>query len=273
MNIGSAVFTATKKLKSSSSTPSLDADVILSYLLHQPREFIYSHPEHELNKKQEKNFLLLINRRKKLEPIAYIIGQKEFFSLPFYVDKNVLIPRPDTESLVEKVLNFIARQETRSLGKLAKSPSLRTRADITIIDIGTGSGCIAISLKKYLPRVNIIASDISKKALKIATKNAKKNQVKIKFYESDLFSNIPKKYMGKIDIIVANLPYLPKNVAQKKNLKYEPNIALQDKKYLPKFLQQAKKYLSPQGRIFLETNKRMAKIINKSRLNCDSLFF
>ena len=252
---------------------SLDADILLSYVLKKPREFIYAHPEHKLTKKQQKKFLQLINRRKKLEPIAYIIRQKEFFSLPFYVDKNVLIPRPDTETLVEKVLNFIARQETRSLSKLTKNPSLRTRAALTIIDIGTGSGCIAIALKKYLPQCKIIATDIAKKALKIAKKNAKINKMKIEFICSDLFDQVPKKYLGKIDIIVANLPYLPKNVAKKKNLRYEPNIALQDKKYLPKFLAQAEKYLSPQGKIFLEANKRQVNIIKKSGLNCECLFF
>lgn len=237
----------------------LDADILLSHVLKKPREFIYAHPEHELSKKQRKKYLELIARRKKLEPIAYIIREKEFFGLPFYVDKNVLIPRPDTEILVERILKLFDTSRYAGL--------------LRVLDVGTGSGCIAITLKKYLPRAKVIATDISQKALKIAKKNAKKNHAKIIFYCSDLFNNIPKKYLGKIDIIVANLPYLPKNVAGKKSLKYEPNIALQDKKYLPRFLEQAKKYLSPHGKIFLETSKKNAGIIKKSGLNCDYIVF
>ena len=96
---------------------------------------------------------------------------------------------------------------------------------------------------------------------------------KIIFYCSNLFNKVPKKYRGKIDIIVANLPYLPKNVAKKQSLKYEPKIALQDKKYLPEFLKQTKEFLRPNGKIFLETNKRQINIIKKSGLNCEYIVF
>lgn len=246
----------------------LDADILLSHVLKKPKEFIYAHPECELTKKQRKKYLKLTARRKKLEPIAYIIREKEFFGLPFYVDKNVLIPRPDTEILVEKII-----KQTKNEKPARQALPGMAGGRKTICDIGTGSGCIAITLKKYLPQCKIIATDISQKALKIAKKNAKKNHTKIIFYCSDLFNNIPKKYLGKIDVIAANLPYLPKNVAEKKSLKYEPNIALQDKKYLPKFLEQAKKYLSPNGKIFLETSRKNVGIIKKSGLNCDYIVF
>jgi release factor glutamine methyltransferase len=244
----------------------LDSDLILSYVLNKPREYIYAHPEHKLTKNQRKKYLQLVSRRKKLEPIAYLVQEKEFFGLPFYVDHNVLIPRPDTEFLVEKIIKQTKNEKRK-----------------TICDIGTGSGCIAIALKKYLPQCEVIATDISLKALNVAKKNAKQllnhkdmkgtKNTKIIFYCSNLFNKVPKKYRGKIDIIVANLPYLPKNVAKKQSLKYEPKIALQDKKYLPEFLKQAKEFLRPNGKIFLETNKRQINIIKKSGLNCEYIVF
>lgn len=267
-NIKNLLALAVSCLSRSTPTPYLDAEILLSFVIKKERFFLYSHPEYLLVKKYKNMFISLVKRRCQSEPIAYLINKKEFYSLPFYVDKNVLIPRPDTELLVEKIIKFVARHETRSQ---------------TIIDIGTGSGCIAIALKKYLPQCKIIATDISQKVLKIAQKNAKKllnhenmkftKNAKINFIRSDLFDNVPKKYLGKIDIIAANLPYLPKNVALKKSLKYEPNIALQDRQYLLKFLGQAKQYLSPQGKIFLEISKRQINLVKKTKLNCDYIAF
>lgn len=275
-SIKSLLASAITSLSRTSPTPYLDAEILLSFVLKKERFFLYSHPEYLLTKKTKSKFFSLVKRRCCSEPIAYITNNKEFYGLPFYVDKNVLIPRPDTELIIEKIIKFAARQETRS-HNINMNPSLRTRARLIIIDIGTGSGCIAITLKKYLPQCKIIATDISQIILKVAKKNAKKllnhENTKINFICSDLFNNVPKKYLGKIDIIAANLPYLPKNVALKKSLKYEPNIALQDRQYLSKFLLQAKQYLSPQGKIFLEMSKRQINLVKKTKLNCDYLAF
>jgi release factor glutamine methyltransferase len=205
----------------------------------------------------------LILRRKKHEPIAYIIHKKEFYGLDFYVDKRVLIPRPETEKLVEKILDYCkndqrlcaprhlvgragmasspdeSRDETSEADLIAKLPrrgnfacrGVHTQGqnNFTVCDIGTGSGCIAIALVKHLPQAKIYAIDISRKALTIAKLNAKKHKVlkQIKFIQSDLFSKILKPV--KFDIIVANLPYLSQKKYQATTpeiKKYEPKIAL-----------------------------------------------
>ena len=219
MNIKQTLIWATNKLKI--KTASLDAEVLLSNVLKKPKEFLYTYPEKELTNQQTEKFKKLISRRAKFEPIAYLTNQKEFYGLNFYVDKCVLIPRPETELLVEEVLSQIYKLQTKSY-------------KITIADIGTGSGCIAITLAKHLPKATIYAADISKTALTLAKKNAKKHQVKIKFYQGDLIKPLKNK---KIDLIVANLPYLDDNYknllksSNKMSLKFEPKMALRGGKF------------------------------------------
>jgi len=195
-------------------TARLDAEVILSFVLKKPREFLYTYPEMELDpstslrtgSKCVQSFDKLIKKRTQYYPIAYITNNKEFFGLNFYVDERVLIPRPETELLVENVVGTI---HELSLQKMI------------IAEIGTGSGCIAISLAKNC-NCKIIATDISKKALQVAKKNAKTHKVlsKIQFLRGDLLEPIKNK---KINILVANLPYLTNNYS---GLKYEPQLAL-----------------------------------------------
>ena len=131
--------------------------------------------------------------REQGRPTQYILGEWEFMGLPFCVGEGVLIPRGDTEVLVETILE---RQQTEKFK--------------SILDIGTGSGCIPISLGHYGKFENIMAVDISQKALGYATENAVKNNIKIDFYESDLFTNLPAEWKGKLDAIVSNPPYIPK---------------------------------------------------------------
>ncbi len=197
----------------------LDAEVLLSKVIRKDKAFLYSHPEYKLSKNQESKFRKYILRRAKREPIAYIIQQKEFYGLDFYVNKNVLIPRPETEILVEEALNVF--MILRNIIKTKK---------IHILEIGTGSGCIIISLLKNLSnfksRISGIATDTSKKALRIARQNAKSHQVmnKIKFLQGNLME--PAKHK-KIDILIANLPYLmPEQYKNNLDLKYEPKNAL-----------------------------------------------
>ncbi|MFA6254679.1 MAG: peptide chain release factor N(5)-glutamine methyltransferase [Patescibacteria group bacterium] len=202
----------TRSLKSAKITTALlDAEVLLAFVLKKPKEFLYTHPEYKLNKQQLAQLKQMVNRRGKGEPVAYLRNTKEFYDLDFYVDKRVLIPRPETEVLVEEVL------------KQFRVQSSEFRA---IADIGTGSGCIAITLAKHLPKAKILATDISKLALDVARKNAKKHQAKIKFYHGDLLEPLKNK---RIDIIVANLPYLDNYYKSSKNpgLKFEPKTALE----------------------------------------------
>ena len=204
----------------SSQVPPLDAEILLSLAIKKPKEYLFSHPEKKLSPADIIKFKKLVSRRLKNEPITYLTGKKEFYGLDFNVNKNVLIPRPETEFLVEASLQGIMNYE---LG-------IRN-----IVDVGTGSGNIVISVVKKLPanireKINFYATDISEKALYIAKKNAKRHGVSkhIKFIKSDLLEFIPKKKIKGNIIIVANLPYVSHKLYRKnsKNLKYEPKTAL-----------------------------------------------
>lgn len=178
-----------KLLSTKKITSQLDAEVILSFVINKPKEFIYTYPEFELTISQVKKFEELIKRRAKGEPVAYLTGKKEFYGRDFFVNKDVLVPRPETEVIIETLLST-------PYSLLAK----------TIAEIGSGSGCISITLAKEIPSAKIIATDVCDKALKVAKKNAKQHKVlsKIKFYKGSLLEPIRNK---KIDILVANLPY------------------------------------------------------------------
>lgn len=206
----------------------LDLDLIIADAIKKPREFVLVHPEYKITKKQEERIRKQAKRRINHEPLAYILGHKEFFGLDFEVNKNVLIPRPETELLVELV-SHIAKQKTKN------------KKRVSIIDVGTGSGNIIISLAKNLerstihdPRFMFYGLDISRKALHIARKNSRKNKVarKIKFFHGNLLEPILKKIIYKNYFIVANLPYLDrewKNLLKSSDsagLKFEPEIAL-----------------------------------------------
>ena len=170
-------------------------------------------------------------------PIQYINNKAYFMGLEFYVDENVLIPRCDTEILVEEMI------------KIIKKDSL-----LKILDLCTGSGAIAISLKKYLNNIEIMASDISDKALMVAKKNASKIGVDVKFIESDLFNNIN----GKFDLIVSNPPYIKKSVIPSldKQVRNEPILALDGGKdgldFYRKISYEAKKFLNNNGYLCFE---------------------
>lgn len=201
----------------------VDIELILADSLKKTREFVLSHPEYELSKSQLKNFESKISRRSKGEPVAYLAGHKEFYGLDFLVNKHTLVPRPETEQIVELVLDDL--QDTRY--KIQ---------DTNIIDVGTGSGCIAISIAhESKDKAQIFATDISEGALKIARKNARLNGVdkKIKFMHNSLLDPFIQNSNFKINnstmIIVANLPYLSKEIYQSAPIdvkKFEPKSAL-----------------------------------------------
>ncbi len=178
-----------------------------------------------------KNYKKIENKIRGGLPPQYAFGGADFYGLRFYVDKNVLIPRPETEIMVEGAIKYIESE-------IKNNESWKKKREIHAIDIGTGSGCIAITLKKELKHVihnssfiiQLFATDISSKALKIAKKNAKTHGVKIKFFKSDLMQN--KKLPKKFGLILANLPYLPSNYLKvyskefAKPLLAEPHLAL-----------------------------------------------
>ncbi|MDP3043743.1 MAG: peptide chain release factor N(5)-glutamine methyltransferase [bacterium] len=212
----------------------LDAEILLSHIIKKPREYLLAHPEKKLTQKQVSSFKFQVSRRLKGEPVAYITGHKEFYGLDFFVDKNVLIPRQETELMVDEIMEQGTRNKEQG----------------TIIDIGTGSGCIIITLAKNLnskfkiQNSKFFATDISKPVLAIARKNAKLHNVHkdIKFFQGDLLKPIinnfskfpgraPRSGAGKIQnsklIITANLPYLtPAQIKNSPSIKYEPKLAL-----------------------------------------------
>src|SRR3989344_387561 len=249
MTIKQALAWVTKKLQAKNiKNASLDAEVLLSFILIKPKEFLYTYPEKVLTSGQTRRLNSLVKRRAKGEPIAYLTNHKEFYGLDFYVDKRVLIPRPKTELLIDEVLNYINQPRSRGIHprRAARINSSPTRREIKIADIGTGSGCIAVALKKHLPKSEVYATDISKSALVVAKKNARRHKVKIKFFQGDLLKPLITRRrnvdvspsLPRIDIIVANLPYLDNALNRRRHwpmspaaLRYEPRKALAGGKY------------------------------------------
>lgn len=192
--------------KSRSTSPVLDAEVLLLHVLNKPKEYIFLNPDKALTASQQAKFSSLVKQRRMLWPVAYITGTKSFMGRDFHVNQDVLIPRPVTEELVEMVLQ-------KMNGK-----------NLSVLDIGTGSGCIIVSLAKST-KGKFFASDISAEALKVARKNAKIHKAKITFKEGSLLNPWRKQHL---DIIVTNLPYLAKETDP--STKFEPKLALVAKK-------------------------------------------
>lgn len=191
--------------------PRLEADLLLACALRKDRVFLYANYDIPLNQEERDKYKSLIMRRLNHEPLAYITGQREFMSLPFTVNPHVLIPRPETELLVETAM------------ELARGNSY-TR----IIDVGTGSGCIAVSLAFYLPQAWVEAVDVSAAALEVARENAVRNGVKVEFKQGNLLEPVMER--EKYDLIVANLPYVAEGIYEKLDLSiknYEPRLALE----------------------------------------------
>lgn len=222
------------------STPKLKARLLLQYVLKKPRQYLIVYDNQKLTEKEEQDYLTYIELLAQGEPIEHITHQKEFMKLNFYVDENVLIPRQDTEVLVEEVM------------KIAKK--IRAKK---ILDLCTGSGAIAVSLAKYLENVELTALDISGKALDIAIANAKNNYVqdKITFVESNLFQDLGQE---KYDIIVSNPPYIKRKELETldREVKKEPRLALDGGEdgldFYRKIIDRGYEYLKYGGYICLE---------------------
>ena len=220
--------------------PNQKARLLMQYVLNKPRQYLIVYDKKTLTKKQEEKYFFYVNKIKKGTPLQHITHTQEFMKLEYYVNEDVLIPRPDTECLVEEVI------------KKANTYNLKN-----ILDIGTGSGAIAISLAKYIEGSQIVASDINDKALQIAKKNAKINKVEkqIYFLKSDLFKRIPN---SKFDIIVSNPPYIKREEIRKlhKDVQNEPKIALDGGwdglDFYRKIAKDAPKYLKNKGYLCFE---------------------
>lgn len=209
------------------SLDQLDRELLLAFVLKKDRVFLLSHPEYALSEKKIERFEKLVKRRESHEPLAYIIGEKEFFGLSFSVNRSTLIPRPETEILVEDVLKHLSELKTLTNKKIA------------VVDVGTGSGCIIISVvknllrsKKDLRNISFFAIDASLRALNKALSNAKHHNVDkdIQFIHSNLLVQLKKKLASFDEIIIlANLPYLSDQLYKNTELTvrdFEPKTAL-----------------------------------------------
>lgn len=237
--------------------PKNKARAILEYTLKKSREYIIIYDKQEVTPKQRDLYVKNIKKIIKGVPLQYITGLQEFMKLNFFVTKDVLIPQPDTEILVEEVIKIASNIDNP-----------------VILDLCTGSGAIAVSLAKYLTNAKIVATDISLKAIEIAKQNAKFNGVKskIEFIESNLFAKLKNK---KFDIIVSNPPYIPTNEIKTlpKDVQYEPIIALDGGidglDFYKKIINQADEYLVEHGYLCLEIGynqkESIRKIISKDK--------
>jgi len=225
----------------------MDASVLLAGLLNKPRSWVIAHPETSLNPTEQAALERAIVRVEAGEPLPYILGHWEFFGLDFLLNPATLIPRPETELMVEEALNW-----------LKEHPGRRQ-----VADVGTGSGCIAISLAFHMPDLKIIATDISKSALQVAMANAKRHGVtkQISFVQGNLLGST----LVHFDLICANLPYIPtETLSSLQVFNREPGLALDGGvdglELIRSLLWAAPQCLSQGGRLFIEieTNQAIA---------------
>ncbi|MCD6486520.1 MAG: peptide chain release factor N(5)-glutamine methyltransferase [Syntrophobacterales bacterium] len=246
-------------------TPGLDAELLLAFSIDRERHFLYAHPAKELSSMELKQFRSLIARRIKKEPVAYITGRKDFWSLGIEVTPDVLIPRPDTEILIEEVLKLSLREAEKGL---------------RILEIGTGSGAISIALASELEDAAITATDLSTKALAVAARNTVNNNVKgkISFLRGDMFEPVDEKF----DIIVSNPPYISEGefeLLTAEVREYEPRRALvagpEGTEFHRKLARDGKRFLERNGWLVMEmgADQRFAlEKMLKDRDYCDITF-
>ena len=257
MNIKNLLNKSSKKLDFlSNKLAKLDSEILLSKVISKDRKYLILNPEKKINEENSKLFNNLIERRKKGEPIAYIIKKKEFWKHDFYVDKNVLIPRPDTELIVEEVLKLY-----------------NAKHKLSVLDIGTGSGCILLSILRERKNFFGVGIDISKKALNVARFNAKIHHLenRTKFYKSD----VDKFLLGKYDLIISNPPYIKKHdlkYLERDVVGYEPKLALDGGQdgysKITKVISRASILLKKNGKFILEIGfDQKNKVINILKSN------
>lgn len=204
LTIQQALQTAKQQIESS-----LDAQVLLAEVLAQDRAHLLAHPEQLLTEEQQEKFTALVNRRAAGEPVAYILGRRAFYDRDIAVAPGVLIPRPETELLLEQALDGV-----------------KTRAHCNVVDVGTGSGALAVTLAANAPNANVYATDISPHALMIARYNAYLHDARVEFYEGNLLEPLLERGI-RADVIMANLPYIASDeMPQLEVSRYEPHLAL-----------------------------------------------
>ena len=241
--VGRALVSATRRLEEAGvDTASLDAQVILAHVLGVERSWLFAAYDYKLDPAQAEVYTELVARRTAAEPVAYLVGHREFYGLGFQVDRRVLIPRPETELLVDAVLDHIESRVDQS---------------VKMADVGTGSGAIALAVAANCPTIKVYAVDLSPDALVVARANVAKHDAhgQVTLLSGDLLAPLPEK----VDIVAANLPYItssdfPNLMADVRD--YEPRLALEagpeGLDAIRRLLIEASHYLNPGGVLFLE---------------------
>jgi release factor glutamine methyltransferase len=249
-DVGRAMLAVTRRLaESGSDTPQLDAIVLLGFVLGVNKAWLYAHPTRELTEGEIDHYEDLVRRRMRHEPVAYLIGAKPFYGLDIVVDRNVLIPRPETELLVDRVLDYLGSLEGQG-------------RRLSVADVGTGSGAIAVALAANVPELTVYAVDVSNAALAVAAQNVERHGLggRVQLLSGQLLDPL----LTQVDVIVANLPYvattdipaLPRQVRD-----YEPVLALDGGAdglaviadlLATLALPQGRSKLRPGGRVYLE---------------------
>ena len=237
------------------SNARLDAEVLLAMLAQKDRAWLISHMHDALDDTLRETYEAVVQRRAGREPLQYIVGNQEFYGLDFFVTPDVLIPRPETELAVELALKIIGNHAQQS----------------TIVDLCTGSGCIAVTLARLAPTVNVVAIDKSSKALKIAERNAAQHQVadRIRLLEGDLLQPLERlDIRNKVDMIVSNPPYIPSadyTTLQPEVRDFEPEMALiagpQGTELHQRIIETAPAYLKRHGALIMEMGMGQAELL------------
>ena len=233
-----------------------EARVLMGHVLELSPEEILTQPEYNLNAQQIETLDTIIQKRIKKEPAAYIVGHKEFYGIDFMVDRRVLIPRPETELLVDEALKYLKEQYSNAANSKRK----------VVADIGTGCGAIAISLALHISDIKIFATDISQGALEVARRNAQSHNVQDRI--SFLHGNLLDPITGHVDLIIANLPYIEHaeldNLSAERN-RFEPHIALDGGKdglsYIEQLIGHSKKKLHDNSCIMLEIGYNQSQYV------------
>jgi release factor glutamine methyltransferase len=243
------VLDGTRRLSPHTASPRLDAEVLLAHTLGWDRARLLAHGETLLSAERIANYTSLIQRRQAGEPIAYLTGHREFFGIDFLVTSDVLVPRPETESVVDACLEHISEGEISQMA-----------------DIGTGSGAIVIAVCKQRPSLKAFATDLSEPALAVAEENARRQGVdgQITFLSGDLLAPLP----HAVNLIAANLPYVPPGEAAPDVARWEPQVAVfgggeDGTALIRRFLTDAPRYLLPGGRVVMETAHSQGELVSR----------
>jgi release factor glutamine methyltransferase len=267
--VGTLLREAAAALAPASTTPRLDAELLLAHALGWPRARLLAERAHTPTAAQARDFAAFVARRGAQEPVAYIVGAKEFFGRPFFVDRRVLVPRPETELLVElalaKARELGQRRSTNDAGRPASADraNIAATCPLIIADIGTGSGAIAVSLAAELPEARVYATDLSADALAVAGQNVARHGLagRVELLHGDLLAPIPEP----VDLIVSNPPYTVLAEVEPNVLAHEPWLALEGgpdgAAVYRRLIMAAPAHLRPSGAVLLEIGSWQGELV------------